>query len=185
MGSAGMRGMLRGGLGGACLFSAGFFFSGLSLEPPILLLLMALGGVLASVLAVSATGTRIAVGLGPLLGGLSAFCGALIQTFGSLFLVGGGANPVGEKLAALWKWGLNEYGWTLPGSFSLVLRANLSWLRQTELSASLLSCIAVYSFFASLLPAACGAALGCLIAGGGRADRVSERNPYQGTGERD
>jgi hypothetical protein len=180
-----MRGMVRGALGGAGLFSAAVLFSGFDLEPPLLVLVMALGGALAAVLTVSATGTRLAIGLGPLLGVLTASCGALLQTLASLILVGDGHNPVGEKLAVLWKWALNEYGWTLPGGFSLILRANLSWLRQGELSVSLLSCIAVYSFFASVLPASVGAAVGAVVFGGGKADRQSERNPYYGRGNQD
>jgi hypothetical protein len=184
MSYARMSGMLRGALAGAGLYSAGLFFSGLPLTPPLIVLLMALGGVLAAVLAVSATGTKMPAGLGLLLGALTAACGAVLQMLASLLLVGGGSNPVGEKLALLWKWALNEYGWTLPGGFSLILRANLSWLRQTELSASLLSCIAVYSFFASVLPACLGAALGALLIGGGEPGRQTERNPHYGGGER-
>ena len=160
-----ISGMVRAGFVGAALYATPYIIAGLELRPPVLVLLFGLGGVLAAVLAVALAGQGLGVGGGPILGVLTAGCGSILLTLGAFFLVGGGHNPIGQKLALVWSWGLANFGWAMPGGIALSMRGNLHWLEQGFLDISVMSCIAVYSLFAALLPAAAGSTLGALLMG--------------------
>jgi hypothetical protein len=170
-----VSGMVRAGFAGAALYSIPYFIPGLELRPAILVLLFGLGGVLAAVLAVVISGHGLGVGGGPILGVLTAGCGSVLLTLGSFFLVSGGHNPIGQKLALVWSWGLANFGWAMPGAAALSLRGNLHWLEQGFLDISVVSCIAVYSFFAAVLPTAAGSTLGALLMGFSLGERKAPR----------